>query len=508
MLGLPNYPQRSKAGIWRNPLAFPTGRRPSFDPTHIAAPPLNAPAWASAAVVGNNFLELPSLSAPTGTQPAYSTDGILGPVGVFNNNAFLTLTYPSSGAAPGVVAAIFRPTTSSPVAVMGQTYGISITSTSIFMSGNSQGDVIGVTVPAVLNVPFFFAASSTGSSGVTRAVAVNLNTGQIYTSTGLAGIGVAGNKAFHLGGFSGNSFVGSIAAAFLGQGYSLSLSQLLAWAQDPWSFWYPDPFNFDYVGSSVFAVTALFGGRIELLGSSKASLPAPIANDAGLSAIPAPKIELGAGLARAMAISGETVAGIATRASTPAEVAGAVAALRLAPIEAKASIAAARVAMVESIAAVTGVTRVAAEVSLAALGLARAAIESAAGSQSALRLDLESLGSLSTSAQVDLETVSSATTALLAQSLMALEWLGGVDVGYRADLELAQFPLRVDPGYVVQVARRVLVAAGKQRSFVATAPFPIRSRRLPFTPPASADFIVDENGNPIVDEDGNNLVWQ
>lgn len=277
------------------------------------------------------------------------------------------------------------------------------------------------------------------------------------------------------------------------------MPQILAWAQDPWSFWYQDPLRFAFVsGAALTAVTALFGGRIELLGSSKASLPAPIANDAGLSAIPAPKIELGAGLVRAAAISDETAAGAVTRAPTLAEVAGAVAALRLAPTDAKASVAAARASTVESIAAVMGVTRVSAEVVVAALGLAHAAVESAAGSQSALRLDVESLGALNASARVSLELVSSATTAVLAKSLIALEWLGGVQAGFGADLEWEQFPLHPDPRFVIQVARRLLAAAISRRVSAATISSRATASYLRLPMPQGPDFSEMDVGETVM----------
>lgn len=109
-----------------------------------------------------------------------------------------------------------------------------------FLSGNNL-----TTFVASVNTPYFVAASGF-SSGTLNWVIVNLASGQIvaeshacsaFPATSMGGQNIIGNN-------SGQPMLGIVAAAMYSPAY-MPLTQLLQWAADPWSFWYPndDAFN-------------------------------------------------------------------------------------------------------------------------------------------------------------------------------------------------------------------------------------------------------------------------
>lgn len=116
------------------------------------------------------------------------------------------------------------------------------------------------TVARVINTPYFFACSS--KDNVTDQVVVNLATGQVFVSTA-AGRTLDTNNTtgtFLMGKLVTAGSGNGIAAAMFTTGDRLSITQLLQWAENPWSFWYPedgDPFNIDD-----FVAPASFGSGI------------------------------------------------------------------------------------------------------------------------------------------------------------------------------------------------------------------------------------------------------
>jgi hypothetical protein len=98
--------------------------------------------------------------------------------------------------------------------------------------------------PAVLT-PFpraFFIAISSDATG-TRYIATDLATGKISTGTNARVYTTsAGDTTLLVGNDNGDPSLCNVAAAMYSK-TSLSVPQLLAWANDPWSFWYPNRFD-------------------------------------------------------------------------------------------------------------------------------------------------------------------------------------------------------------------------------------------------------------------------
>jgi len=88
--------------------------------------------------------------------------------------------------------------------------------------------------------PYFIAGSFDATNF--RFVVTHLKTGKI-TNTSIAGtsnMGFAGTASVNVGGSTSNG-CGYLAAVMIIQnpGYSLGNAELIAWASDPWSYWYP-----------------------------------------------------------------------------------------------------------------------------------------------------------------------------------------------------------------------------------------------------------------------------
>lgn len=104
-----------------------------------------------------------------------------------------------------------------------------------------------ITSSIAVNTPFFFAVSQSLSAATAATqtyvgVAVNLLTGQIYTGSGSQGAFSVGarNGTYNIGSRGGGSLpaAASIACVMASDSFT-SLPELVKWAADPWSFWYP-----------------------------------------------------------------------------------------------------------------------------------------------------------------------------------------------------------------------------------------------------------------------------
>ena len=118
------------------------------------------------------------------------------------------------------------------------------------------------------DVPYFIAASLSTTAAV--FVARRLDTGQILSSSTSGFTTIAPNGTYSFAGNGSNGFAGHIGAASIAAGMMsfqfTPLHQLLAWADDPWAFWYPDANLFIpdmYVG--VLPVTTR-GGTFSMMG--------------------------------------------------------------------------------------------------------------------------------------------------------------------------------------------------------------------------------------------------
>jgi hypothetical protein len=124
-----------------------------------------------------------------------------------------------------------------------------------------------------VGVPYFVVVTALGnataSSGIINFFAENLNTGQVSSNT-ITGVN------FNLLNTVPTIDVGSdgtagfsnctIAAIMYSQNY-MSMKQVVQWAQDPWSFWYPQKFDFGLMFKTPTAVVVtVTGNTLPLMG--------------------------------------------------------------------------------------------------------------------------------------------------------------------------------------------------------------------------------------------------
>ena len=232
----------------RNPLAYPAGVAPGFDPTHVAGKSVEF----SAISVGGNFINL--FSGIPGTITGSPTPKIDGKIGVSTTLAGegstnqIGFINPDLAAYSGVTYAAILILSSIGTSAQGVVANGNGTSSSIRFASTTGiftfvlGGVAATAsiLAANANVPYFVAASWDGS--IIKYLLADLSKGLVLTDTKVfshAGVGPAGG--FIVGNSSAQTqgLGGSIATAMYGPGV-LSMSQLLQWAADPWSFWYPD----------------------------------------------------------------------------------------------------------------------------------------------------------------------------------------------------------------------------------------------------------------------------
>lgn len=233
----------------RSKLAYPAGSTPGFDPSHPASQNLAGTHGFSAVAIANGFTNL-----ITGTTASLAL-GASGASMIINRNG-PTFNWPVSTTGqnakfPALQVSENRAT----LAIIG-TYSSAASGAFIFTdTSNGRGfrlEGTGFTMPAVVavphgltfptNVPVFYAASKTPTA--VNFVILNLATGALLTSTvadansqtagGVAFSGIGSDAASALG-----TPIASVAAAMWAP-VGLSMPQLLRWAADPWSFWFPN----------------------------------------------------------------------------------------------------------------------------------------------------------------------------------------------------------------------------------------------------------------------------
>lgn len=234
----------------RNPLAYPCGVAPGFDPSHVAACGMSSGHGFSAVCFPGGAVNL--LNGLPGSQVGvtFRTYGHVGPVVDSNAGAnvvsfagqltvadtsltmagiFLATSLAanasvianSSSGAAGIEMYI-TPTGAIAIRVVGQ--GVSYISTG---------------TPIAANKPYFAAISSDGT--IYHTVMRNLADGTAYSETQSLGPKTFGasNGTYGLGrGAFASSVPGGIAAGMFGPRL-VSMAALQQWAADPWSFWYP-----------------------------------------------------------------------------------------------------------------------------------------------------------------------------------------------------------------------------------------------------------------------------
>ena len=256
-------PQR---GILRNPLAYPAGIAPGFDPTHVAAKGISAGRGFSGVSLGGNFISL--LNDARGTivgSPTAVIDGTIGPATNCVASAWVQFAGQSTAVdASATIGVIYTPTSVGSTQFLFESGGTNNTGWGIFQnpqivliagSVNTQ-DVIDTTAQ-VAGVPYFVGVSMSGNSTL-NAVIVNLQTWVIRSkSAALAFTSVAGNGTYEVGGNTAfaTASLAKISAVMYAPSF-MSMSQLLAWASDPWSFWYPRKQTYSYFSPPAAPTTA------------------------------------------------------------------------------------------------------------------------------------------------------------------------------------------------------------------------------------------------------------
>lgn len=253
-----------------NPLAYPGGT-PGFDPSH----PMSNGLAMSAVSTGGNFVSLQTGKPGTigGSPSAFI--GTVGKGTKFTTNA--NVTFPAPTVLPTVftVAAIFEldgvtgnPTQQLINNVAGGGMGLALDGAGHLSFGGAGGAVFtfpptsGASLP--FGIPFFFVASFAPSAASATGVLVNLLTGQTFSATSsLSGGMQASDGNYYIGnrGLNSRQLDGGVHTVAWSYTY-LSLPQLLQWAQDPWSFWYPQKLDLGLIfgGASSASVSAALSG--------------------------------------------------------------------------------------------------------------------------------------------------------------------------------------------------------------------------------------------------------
>jgi hypothetical protein len=231
-----------------NPLAYPGNRLPGFDPSH----PASQSSYFSAISSGANFVNLKNGRPGVISGAGFSTSvfGQIGSVTVGDTSVGKKSSFsgiPIVNQSRILMASIFYV-----AAIQGSTsmsVGCSTTTNGqgwyMYIPNNSpnlqayNGAAVNSGIPMVANVPYFAAFSASVAANNVNFCLANLSNGTVKTGTAACGSVTTADGGCIVGGDSfGQTFVGGI-AAFMFSNVYLGLPQLLAWAADPWSFWYP-----------------------------------------------------------------------------------------------------------------------------------------------------------------------------------------------------------------------------------------------------------------------------
>jgi hypothetical protein len=267
---------------WRNRFAYPVGAKPgvNFDNSAVVNGQLRFSGIGSqgtstaAAGVACGFAQIYPIfkrgltSASNAVVISSTIDGLLGPVNsttISSNSAIEFANNTTANDLSYVIAAIFR--TGATVAALQficansnsatatARFGIELTAAGVISIGSFFGTLVASGVTATVNTPYFVAASAT--TGQWRILVLNLQTGQTVLTNATTAITLtAPSGTVSVLGLTGNanSFGGRLAAFMFSNGFA-GFPELLAWARDPWSFWYPtkDIVQFAGGGDVLFA---------------------------------------------------------------------------------------------------------------------------------------------------------------------------------------------------------------------------------------------------------------
>lgn len=246
--------------ITRNPLAYPAGFAPGFDPSHLASPGCQ---W-SVVSTGTSAINIVRPKPPSAqvSAPARINDSIIGLASKFTGTTGngLAFTGGANAAADLVLtyACIFRPSSlSTNTSIVGNSTTVSSGSLLSFSKdfGNSfvvgflNGSPVFANITPVVNVPYFIIVSASGVSNGSWSsnwLVLRLDTGKLVTATSTqpdVGTIIASDGNMVFGGANNpqgnNDATGNLSAAMYSSSFVMSLTQMRQWAADPWLFWYP-----------------------------------------------------------------------------------------------------------------------------------------------------------------------------------------------------------------------------------------------------------------------------
>lgn len=235
-----------------NPLEYPAGCTPGFDPTHVASMRI-VPGHGFSAVLNAKGYAFSMLTgkAPSSIygSPVGSTDGNIGPVfmGANSNRGLEFNGQSTESLSAGTVACITKlPATGVGGAIFvnnnggSSWFGLGVNSSPRFHLVGDAGAPS--TIPLSLNVPYFSVISTQGSGAPIYYLVLNLTTGAIRTETVTSTASVsASNGTYIIGTGATPPFYETKANthAVMFSSRLMSMSEMWLWAQDPWSFWYP-----------------------------------------------------------------------------------------------------------------------------------------------------------------------------------------------------------------------------------------------------------------------------
>lgn len=251
--------------------SFPCWSAPGYDPNHVASSPLVR--MSAIATQGGGFINVRTGigSTPSAGAPSSSIDAIQGRCWIPTTTADSTLLSKNTGA--------INLTNGSNNYTLAAICSLSSTGSNfpiIFTAGNvtgkvsfqgfqgrfainvSGGAVVTATPLSFISLRPYFVVASVNPNNV-AFVYRDLLTGEIFSqvSAGSSSNASTTDGQYIIGAGAGQAPVlGSQIAAIMASAACTPLAQLLSWAEDPWSFWYPPSFD-AYVGVTSVVTTAI-----------------------------------------------------------------------------------------------------------------------------------------------------------------------------------------------------------------------------------------------------------
>jgi hypothetical protein len=230
-----------------NKLAFP-GTRPGIDLTHSASQNLRLSAICSgtSAAPVNLASAMPPLVNIGGTLPTRAIDPLIGPTILgASGSAQFGVTGLSWLAPNTTIAGIFNYTVSGGAAYQtllafdGAANGLWIQNNQLIFFGSGVTYNSGFTFSQGSTYFYIVSTASVGANSPHYFLVKDLNTGRVLTSAGTATDSAITHNSFRINNDSGNEYSNCRVAATMYSLVCLGLPRMLLWAEDPWSFWYP-----------------------------------------------------------------------------------------------------------------------------------------------------------------------------------------------------------------------------------------------------------------------------